>query len=105
VRYLRLILFLVSLSFAQANLQQTLSDVCKFLYDIVGSIAFLMILLASIVHTLGQMFPAEIRARANVYSWNLVVGAFIGVLILILVPWLIGELTGLTFNPNNCTFT
>ena len=97
---------IIALAFAQTtNLEKTLQDLCTFLYDVVGSLAFLMVLMGSVVHAAGQMFPAEYRARANVYSWNLVMGAFIGILIIILVPWIIGLLAGMDFDANSCTFS
>lgn len=59
---------------------------CQILPAIIGA----LILLAAIIFAAGQMVGAETRARANVWATNMLIGAAIGVLVYVLVPWFLG---------------
>ncbi|MCS7122906.1 MAG: hypothetical protein NZ908_03055 [Candidatus Micrarchaeota archaeon] len=97
-------LFLVS--YGSNNLANTLSQTCTFLYDVVGSIAFIMILLSSISYAISQVLPADPRAKVLVYGQNLFVGAILGIILLLIIPEIIAVLIGArSFNPQNCTFS
>jgi uncharacterized protein (DUF983 family) len=64
-----------------------------------------MVVLSSIAYTAGQMLGAELRARAVLWSQSMLSGAVIGILLIILVPYLIGVLIGKTWNQSTCAFT
>lgn len=115
-RLISALIFLLSLNsilFAQTgtceqpgDLQKALSCLCIALYDYVSIVAFIMILISSIVYALGQMFGAETRARANVWATSMLTGAIIGIILIVLVPAFLASLLGLgSFDPNNCTFS
>lgn len=99
-------LFFILFTFAQNNnLAGVLSQTCTFLYDIVGTIAFIMILLSSISYGVSQVLPADPRAKILVYGQNLFVGAILGIILLLIIPEIIATLIGASsFNPNDCTF-
>ena len=100
-------LLLLSLAFSTSTtLEDALRDLCNALYDYVGTVAFIMILLSSIVFALGQMFGAETRARANVWATSMLTGAITGIILIVLVPSFLAWLLGFSsFDPNTCTFT
>ncbi|RME79206.1 MAG: hypothetical protein D6769_03035 [Methanobacteriota archaeon] len=99
------ILLIVAFTVASpSNLQTALQGLCQFLFDIVGDLAMVMILLSSVSYAAAQIFSAEMRARVIVWSQSLLQGAFIGILMVILVPWLLGVMLGKSFDVNNCTF-
>jgi len=87
------------------DLETLLRDFCTFMYDIVGQVAMVMILLSSIVFSLGQFLGAEQRARMVVWAHNLFMGAITGILLAVLLPWALGTVIGGSFDPNTCTFT
>ncbi|NPA22288.1 MAG: hypothetical protein GXN92_01780 [Candidatus Micrarchaeota archaeon] len=103
---MRLLFLLLPLVFATStgDLQTTLQEFCKFLYGLVGDIAFIMILLSSLIYSIAQTLPADPRARATVYAQHLLVGAFVGIILLILIPSLVGIMIGKSFDPTNCNF-
>ncbi len=88
------------------DLEAVLKDFCEVLYTWVGELAFILILLSSIIFALGQMFGAETRARANVWATNMLTGAIIGIVIVVLLPSIMAMLLGLQYDPNGgaCSF-
>jgi len=103
-----LFLFLVFVAIGNSgdsNLQTTLQDFCRFLFGIVADLASVMIVLSSISYTAGQMLGAELRARATVWSQSMLAGAVIGLVLLIIVPYILGILIGKTWNADNCNFS
>jgi hypothetical protein len=52
----------------------------------------LLVVLAAIVYAVGQMLGAETRARASVWATAMFVGAIIGALIYIIMPFIIKAL-------------
>ena len=101
-----LFLLLFSLSFSASSLQDILKDLCEFLYSIVAEVAFLMILLSSIIYSASQFFGAELRARGTVWATSMFAGAIMGIVLSILLPWIVGLLLGYSsFDPNTCSFS
>lgn len=88
-----------------ANLTEALTCLCTALYEYVSIVAFMMIVLSSIVYALGQLFGAETRARANVWATSMLTGAIIGVILIVIVPGFLASVLGVSFNPNTCTVT
>lgn len=89
------------------DLQTALQGFCTDLYSYVGDLAFIMILMSAIVFAVGQFFGSEARARANVWANSMFIGALIGLIMVILVPWFLGLLlgSGMTFDASDCTFS
>ncbi|MEM4295525.1 MAG: hypothetical protein QXI89_01915 [Candidatus Anstonellales archaeon] len=100
-----LFFFFINIYIAQSQLQQTLQGFCTFLFDVVGTLASVMIVLSSIAYTAGQFLGAELRARATVWSQSMLSGAVIGILLIIIVPYILGVLIGKTWDSATCTFT
>ena len=86
------------------SLEGALQGFCTLLYGIVGQLAFVMVVLSSIVFTAGQFFGAEARARMSVWANSMLIGAITGILMVILVPWFLGMLIGTEFHADCCTF-
>ncbi len=92
------LLMAMSLIFAQGTEDATqrftgvFCDLYNFLKSILPVAVVVVIILAGIVFALGQVLGAETRARANVWATNMLIMAIIGVVVVILVPWLIDQL-------------
>lgn len=93
------------MAFSATDLETLLRDFCTFMYDIVGQLAMIMILMSSTVFSLGQLLGAEMRARMVVWAHNLFMGAITGVLLAVLLPWALGQIVGGSFDPATCQFT
>ncbi|MEM4626423.1 MAG: hypothetical protein QXF70_03285 [Candidatus Bilamarchaeaceae archaeon] len=76
------------------NLKTAMTDLCKQLVSVFGVAIILMLVLAAVIYTAGQIMGAETRARANVWATAMLTGALIGVLIYIIAPWLMSQLIG-----------
>ena len=95
------ILLSLSLSlFAQTELSNALNDLCVFIKDLIPITAMLMITASSAVYAGGQFMGAETRARANVWATSMLTGAVIGILIVVLVPWVLEIMLG---QPIDCS--
>ncbi|MCX8197777.1 MAG: hypothetical protein N3F07_01080 [Candidatus Micrarchaeota archaeon] len=75
-------------------LQAALSELCRGLNSLVPIAAMLMILLASVIYSTGQMMGAETRARANVWATSCLTGALIGILISVIAPAVLQTISG-----------
>jgi hypothetical protein len=89
---------------SNTSLQTALQGFCTLLYGLVGQLAFVMVLLSSIVFTAGQLFGAETRARMSVWANSMLIGAITGILMVILVPWFLGILISTDFSAADCSF-
>jgi hypothetical protein len=76
---------------------QITSGICG-LYNLVSvvltAVIFLLIVAAAIVYAGGQLLGAETRARATVWATSMFMGALIGVLIYVIVPFVLGMMMG-----------
>jgi len=90
VFYSLVVLALLGGMLAAANptskLQSALSDLCGGLKNLVPVAAMLMVLLAAVIYSAGQMMGAETRARANVWATSCLTGALIGIMIAVIAP-------------------
>lgn len=104
-----LVLNLLSVSFASAQIQSSLSDLCEASRVFLGGAIMIMILLAGATYALGQVLGAETRARASVWATAMMTGAIMGAIIYLLTPILINALLSggsLSIDPANpCAFT
>ncbi len=93
-----LLMFVMSLSFATtaapSNIQAALCELYNILNSLVPIVAFVLILGAGVVYAAGQMLGAETRARASVWATSMLIGAIIGILIVVLVPNILSILLG-----------
>ncbi|MEM3499615.1 MAG: hypothetical protein QXI17_03050 [Candidatus Bilamarchaeaceae archaeon] len=89
------------------NLETAMKTLCQQLVSVFGVAIILMLVLAAVIYTAGQIMGAETRARANVWATAMLTGALIGVLIYIIAPWLMSQLiSGSSWDINKpCEFT
>ena len=72
------------------EVQAALCGFYNLVYGIIGPLALLMVLTSATVYAAGQFFGAETRARANVWATSMLTGAIIGILIIVIIPWVLG---------------
>ncbi|MEM4555062.1 MAG: hypothetical protein QXT25_04410 [Candidatus Anstonellaceae archaeon] len=110
-RWLLLVLGLsIALSSANAGLFDNtigtaLQTFCEGIMNLLPIISMLMIVFAGVVYAGGQMMGAETRARANVWATAALVGAVIGILIVVVTPKVLQLMlsnTGVTWSGNGC---
>ncbi|MEM4348710.1 MAG: hypothetical protein QXN37_04025 [Candidatus Anstonellaceae archaeon] len=86
------ILLLSGILFAQSTndpvqqVKNAAREFCKSIVNLVAVVSMLMIVFAGVVYAGGQMMGAETRARANVWATAALVGAVIGILIVVVTP-------------------
>ncbi len=86
--------FLLSLfgMVAAGETAQIKAGICS-LYTLVSTVLtaviFLLIVAAAVVYAGGQLLGAETRARATVWATSMFIGALIGVLIYVVVPYVL----------------
>jgi ABC-type xylose transport system permease subunit len=88
---------LAGVSFAESTPENISTAMCSFYNTLKGALAvgmMLLTVLAAIVYAVGQMLGAETRARASVWATAMFVGAIIGALIYIIMPYILGILMG-----------
>ncbi len=89
------IICLASLSFAESTPENITTAMCAFYNTMKGALAvgmMLLVVLAAIVYAVGQMLGAETRARASVWATAMFVGALVGALIYIIMPFILDAL-------------
>lgn len=91
------LLMLAGLSFAVAsspqnasNIQSGLCSLYTLVNNLLAVVVFILIVAAAVVYAGGQLLGAETRARATVWATSMFMGAIIGVVIYILVPYVLG---------------
>ena len=93
---LALMLFSSTVVFAQFNASErffnVFCDLFEFLKSILPIAVLVVIILAGVVFALGQVLGAETRARANVWATNMIIMTIIGVIVVLIVPWLLDQL-------------
>ncbi|MFH1307208.1 MAG: hypothetical protein ABIH83_06175 [Candidatus Micrarchaeota archaeon] len=67
---------------------------CGQLMQVLPVVSMLMIIGAGVVYAAGQMMGAETRARANTWATAMLVGAVIGILIVVVAPNILNILYG-----------
>jgi len=73
-----------------------LTNLCTGLRDILPVASMLMVVVAGVIYSAGQIMGAETRARANVWATAALTGALIGVLIYAIAPSILGTIYGST---------
>lgn len=94
---LALLVVCASLAFAAdsggfVNLSTALSSLCNGIKTVIPIISFLLIIAAGAVYAGGQVLGAETRARASVWATAMLVGAFIGLIIILVAPVVINAM-------------
>ena len=65
---------------------KAVDDMCIQLTGVLPVASMLMVIGAGVVYAAGQMMGAETRARANTWATAMLVGALIGILIVVVAP-------------------
>ncbi len=84
-----------AISFAQDGLGAigcAAGCMCYQLMQVLPVVSMLMIIGAGVVYAAGQMMGAETRARANTWATAMLIGAVIGILIVVVAPNVLGIL-------------
>ena len=84
------------------KLKEALEDLCCKLQRIVPVTAMLLVIAAGVIYSIGQMFGAETRARANVWATSCLTGAVIGILIAQVAPHVLGIIADATITCGAC---
>ena len=71
-----------------------LIELVKMLQGIVPAIALGLFIFAGVVYAIGQVFDVQTRQKAQNWAMAMIVGGIIGVLIVIMAPWLVDFLLG-----------
>lgn len=85
-----------------ANLQTALTNLCSDIKSLIPIVSFLMIIAAGVIYASGQLLGAETRARASVWATAMIVGAFIGLVIVVITPGLLSTLYGSATTEFSC---
>ncbi len=73
-------------------LSNALTSLCSDIKGLIPIVSFLMIVSAGVIYAAGQLLGAETRARASVWATAMLVGAVIGLLIVVITPNILGAL-------------
>ena len=84
------------------KLKEALEEVCCQLQRIVPVTAMLLVIAAGVIYSIGQMFGAETRARANVWATSCLTGAVIGILIAQVAPHVLGIIADAPISCGGC---
>jgi len=99
MRKLAIALLLSQIAFAATtDLTVKFNDQMVSLVDLIKSIvpvvALGLFVLAGLVYAIGQVFDAQTRQKAQSWAMSMIVGGIIGVLLVIVAPWLVNFLLG-----------
>ena len=80
------------------NMMIAVNDLCVGLKNMLPVVAMLMIILAGVIYSTGQMMGAETRARANVWATAALTGALIAILIAVIAPAVLSQIYGTSWS-------
>lgn len=91
---LQTILPLVALVSAASSppFTNALCSIYNALKSILPVLVIVALAMAAVIFVVGQVLGAEMRAKANSWAQHIVVYTVIGILVLIIIPWLIEQL-------------
>lgn len=77
-----------------SNITSQLIELVKLLQGIVPVVALGLFVFAGVVYALGQIFDVQTRQKAQNWAMAMIVGGVIGILIVIIAPFLVDFLIG-----------
>ncbi len=96
------LLFTISLLFSarhtndtsefSTHIQVVLCDLYDLLKNIFPVIIIVMVVLAGLIFVVGQILGAETRSRANVWATNILIYTVIGVLVILVIPYILSQI-------------
>jgi len=92
------LLVFASLVFATSSVASTVNEqlisLVNMLRSVVPVISLGLFVFAGIVYAIGQVFDAQTRQKAQNWSMAMIVGGIIGIIIVLIAPWLVDFLLG-----------
>jgi len=79
-----------------SNINTSLLDLVQLIKDIVPIVVLALFILAGLVYALGQVFDAATRQKAQNWAMAMIVGGVVGILIVIIAPFLVDFLVGMS---------
>ena len=85
-----------------SDIKKGICDLSNLVSTVLTAVIFLLIVAAAVVYAGGQLLGAETRARATVWATSMFMGALIGVLIYVIVPYILGVMVAGTNGLGTC---
>lgn len=107
-------IFIMNAAFSASGLAgvtAAVDDMCRTLTEMLPIVSMLMVIAAGVIYASGQLMGAETRARATTWATAMMLGAVIGILIVVVAPPVLTKIygcaiecgvTGMSWNPGNC---
>ncbi|MEM3555925.1 MAG: hypothetical protein QXF56_04375 [Candidatus Micrarchaeia archaeon] len=76
-----------------STIRKALCDFQVLVYTVLPTLALIMFLFAGLAYAAGQVFGAEMRAKAQGWAMSLLVGGILGIFIAVLAPILVDIFT------------
>jgi cytochrome c oxidase assembly factor CtaG len=73
-----------------STVEQTLCSIYNAIHSLVFVIALVLIVLGGILYAGAHMVPGDTRGKLQGYSWTMIIGGIVGIVIVLLAPWLVG---------------
>ena len=86
---------LVSAQDATSDVSSALSDLKSLFCSLVPIAITLMIAAGAVLFAVGSLLGAEQRAKTRVWAMNMFIYAGVAVLLYVMVPWIIGQISDL----------
>jgi len=100
IKWFSIPLLSAGLVFAQATsgfasgVNEQLIQLVEMLRSIVPVIALGLFVFAGLVYAVGQVFDVQTRQKAQNWAMAMIVGGIIGIIIVLIAPWLVDFLLG-----------
>jgi hypothetical protein len=91
-RWLWLLLVALVFSQTESGLKNALCNVYLTLKDLLPPAFLVAIIGAGFIYAIGQILPAEMRAKATSWAANIVVYTVIAALVIVVIPWLVMQI-------------
>jgi len=72
-----------------SGITSALTQLCQTAKSLLLIGTMLMVIMAAVIYSVGQILGAETRARASVWATAMMTGAIIGIVIYVVVPWVL----------------
>ncbi len=73
-----------------STVEGTLCSIYFAIHSLVFVIALVLIVLGGILYAGAHMVPGETRGKLQGYSWTMIIGGIVGIVIVLLAPYLVG---------------
>jgi len=81
------------------NFASQMYSLIALMQSVMPVLALGLFVFAGLVYAVGQVFDAQTRQKAQTWAMAIIVGTIIGVLIVIVAPWLVNFLVGFSSSP------